>query len=127
MTPADPSRRPRRVNRPEPVPPPDAETRLHDELAATWYVPRGLIGWFRVVDHRTIGIRYISTAFVFFIAAGIMAIATHPRFVLLALAYSYLSSAFIGQAITRFRHRGGRGPQSSPHTVPIDPPARENR
>jgi CDP-diacylglycerol---serine O-phosphatidyltransferase len=43
-----------------------------------------------------------------FIAAGIMAIATHPRGVLVVLAYGYLASAFIGQAITRFRHRGGR-------------------
>jgi CDP-diacylglycerol--serine O-phosphatidyltransferase len=42
----------------------------------------------------------------FLIAAGIMAIATHPRFVLVAMAYSYLSSAFIGLALTRFRHRG---------------------
>jgi CDP-diacylglycerol--serine O-phosphatidyltransferase len=44
-----------------------------------------------------------------FIAAGIVLIATHPRFTLVALAYSYLASAFIGMAITRFRHRGGAG------------------
>ena len=60
-----------------------------------------------------------------FIAAGIMAIATHPRFVLVALAYSYLASAFIGMAITRLRHRGDHGgDEASPHAVPIDPPAR---
>ncbi len=41
------------------------------------------------------------------IAAGIVAIATHPRFVLVAIAYSYLASAFIGMAITRFRHHRG--------------------
>jgi CDP-diacylglycerol---serine O-phosphatidyltransferase len=41
-----------------------------------------------------------------FIAAGIMLIATHPRIVLVAMAYSYLASAFIGMAISRFRHRG---------------------
>jgi CDP-diacylglycerol---serine O-phosphatidyltransferase len=40
------------------------------------------------------------------IAAGIMAIATHPRFVLVAMAYTYLASAFIGLAMSRFRHRG---------------------
>ena len=44
-----------------------------------------------------------------FIAFAIVAIATHPRGVLVVLAYSYLGSAFVGQAITRFRHRGGRG------------------
>jgi CDP-diacylglycerol--serine O-phosphatidyltransferase len=43
----------------------------------------------------------------FFVAAAIMAIATHPRGVLVVLAYGYLASAFVGQAITRFRHRGG--------------------
>ena len=42
------------------------------------------------------------------IAAGIMLVATHPRFVLVALAYLYLASGLIGLAITRFRHRGGR-------------------
>jgi cytochrome c oxidase subunit I+III len=45
------------------------------QLEATWRVPGGFLGWFTVVDHRTIGIRYIATAFVFFILAGIMAAA----------------------------------------------------
>jgi CDP-diacylglycerol--serine O-phosphatidyltransferase len=45
-----------------------------------------------------------------FIAAGIMLIATHPRAVLVVLAYSYLASAFVGMAISRIRHRGGREP-----------------
>src|SRR6185503_8200698 len=39
----------------------------------TWYVPSGVIGWFRVVDHKTIGRRYIITAFAFFIFAGVLA------------------------------------------------------
>jgi CDP-diacylglycerol---serine O-phosphatidyltransferase len=41
-----------------------------------------------------------------FVAAGIMLIATHPRFMLVAMSYGYLLSAFIGVAITRLRHRG---------------------
>ena len=52
------------------------------ELAATrarlekaWWVPRGTIGWFMVVDHRSIGLRYIATAFVFFVLAGALAVA----------------------------------------------------
>jgi CDP-diacylglycerol--serine O-phosphatidyltransferase len=44
------------------------------------------------------------------IAAGIMLIATHPRFFLVVLAYSYLVSGLIGLAVTRVRHRGGRTP-----------------
>ena len=37
------------------------------------------------------------------IAAGIVAIWTHPRGMLLVAAYTYLASGFIGMAITRFR------------------------
>ena len=61
-----------------------------------------------------------------FIAAGIMAIATHPQFVLVAMAYSYLASAFVGMAISRMRHRGDQGQQPSPHAVQIDPPSRDS-
>jgi cytochrome c oxidase subunit I+III len=50
----------------------------NDELARrlerSWAVPRGLVGWFSVVDHRTIGKRYIVTAFVFFVLAGLLAV-----------------------------------------------------
>ena len=45
------------------------------QLEHTWRLPRGPIGWLMVVDHRTIGIRYIVTAFVFFILAGLLAAA----------------------------------------------------
>jgi cytochrome c oxidase subunit I+III len=73
MTPGDPVPRSRPVTRVEPVPAPDSDTRLHEQLEVTWRVPRGFLGWFRVVDHRTIGIRYLSTAFVFFLGAGVIA------------------------------------------------------
>jgi phosphatidylserine synthase len=42
-----------------------------------------------------------------FVAAGIMAIATHPQATLLVVSYAYLASAFIGMAIGRLRHRDG--------------------
>jgi CDP-diacylglycerol---serine O-phosphatidyltransferase len=48
-----------------------------------------------------------------FVAGGIMLIATHPRAMLVAMAYGYLSSAFIGMAISRLRHRGGRSGNES--------------
>ena len=61
------------VERVEPYPDEGTIARLNRELARTWYVPRGLLGWFSVVDHRTIGKRYIITAFGFFIFAGVLA------------------------------------------------------
>ena len=62
------------VERHEPFPSSDADARLRRELEHTWYVPRGLIGSLRVVDHRTIGRRYIVTAFAFFVLAGLLAV-----------------------------------------------------
>jgi cytochrome c oxidase subunit 1 len=43
------------------------------QLEDTWCIPKGILGWFSVADHRTIGKRYIVTAFVFFILAGLQA------------------------------------------------------
>jgi CDP-diacylglycerol---serine O-phosphatidyltransferase len=64
------------------------------------------------------------------VALGIMAVATHPRFVLVGMAYTYLASAFIGQLLTRLRHRGAPavapGPASDPeagHPSTPDTPA----
>ena len=53
-----------------------------------------------------------------FVAAAIMLIATHPRFMLVAMSYSYLLSGFIGLAITRFRHR--RTPGHDAEAPPIE-------
>ena len=57
-----------------------------------------------------------------FVAAGIVAIATHPQWTLVAIAYSYLASAFIGMAIGRFKHRGAAPPGESqrPDAEPRD-------
>jgi cytochrome c oxidase subunit I+III len=43
-------------------------------LERTWHVPTGIIGWFTVVDHRTIGRRYLVTALGFFLIAGLLAV-----------------------------------------------------
>jgi CDP-diacylglycerol--serine O-phosphatidyltransferase len=48
----------------------------------------------------------------FLIALAIGAVATHPRFVLVAMAYAYLISAFIGMAISRMRHRPALEPRT---------------
>ncbi len=57
------------------------------------------------------------------VALGIMAVATHPRFVLVGMAYAYLLSAFIGQAMTRIRHRGTPSPEPTPT---VDAPAAQD-
>jgi cytochrome c oxidase subunit I+III len=44
-----------------------------DELYRVWAVPRGFIGWLSATDHKTVGVRFIVTAFIFFIAGGIEA------------------------------------------------------
>ena len=49
------------------------DDRLRRELEHTWRVPRGVLGWLEVNDHRTIGKRYIATAFGFFVVGGILA------------------------------------------------------
>src|SRR4051812_22036818 len=46
----------------------------HAQLQAVWHPPRGFIGWLMRVDHRSIGKRYIVTAFAFFVLAGILAV-----------------------------------------------------
>ena len=45
-----------------------------ERLAETWYVPGGVVGWLSVVDHRSIGRRYLVTAFGFFAFAGVLAL-----------------------------------------------------
>jgi cytochrome c oxidase subunit I+III len=57
----------------EHVPDAAAQARLQRELEQTWQVPRGLLGWFKATDHRSIGRRYIVTAFAFFVLAGLLA------------------------------------------------------
>jgi cytochrome c oxidase subunit I+III len=43
------------------------------QLAVTWAVPRGVIGWLSAADHKTIGRRFIVTTFAFFLLGGILA------------------------------------------------------
>jgi cytochrome c oxidase subunit 1 len=42
-------------------------------LEHAWRDPRGLLGWLRTNDHKRIGQRFVVTAFVFFVAAGLLA------------------------------------------------------
>ena len=40
------------------------------ELSKTWESPKGLIGQLTLVDHKTVGLRLIITAFVFLVLGG---------------------------------------------------------
>jgi hypothetical protein len=52
---------------------PAVDERLHDELERTWRRHTGFWGWLTSVDHKSIGKRYIVTAFIFFILGGLNA------------------------------------------------------
>src|SRR5882762_2959477 len=43
------------------------------QLEQTWADPTGVYGWFRHVDHKSIGRRYLVTSFAFFLIGGILA------------------------------------------------------
>src|SRR3954454_4791265 len=47
---------------------------IAEELEERWEDAPGLPGFFNTVDHKRIGLRYIYTAFVFFFAAGALAL-----------------------------------------------------
>jgi cytochrome c oxidase subunit 1 len=61
------------IERLEAYPSPVAEARLREQLARTWDVGSGVIGWLSVVDHKTVGRRYIATALSFFLLGGVLA------------------------------------------------------
>lgn len=44
-------------------------------LAQTWATPPGWYGWLATVDHKRVGSRFIVTAFLFFAAGGLLALA----------------------------------------------------
>jgi cytochrome c oxidase subunit I+III len=46
----------------------------HERLEQTWGTWPGLAGWLAAVNHRTIGTRYMVTAFIFFLVAGVEAL-----------------------------------------------------
>src|SRR5439155_18640600 len=48
-------------------------SRERGQLERTWAPAKGLLGWLTETGHKEIGMRYIVTAFVFFLAGGIEA------------------------------------------------------
>ena len=51
----------------------DNDQRL-DELTRTWQAPPGFLGWLKVVNQTNIGVRYIVTSFLFFLAACVLGV-----------------------------------------------------
>jgi cytochrome c oxidase subunit 1 len=62
------------VTSPHEVQPTEAEERERQLLDRIWQVPPGLWGWFTQADHRSIGKRFIITAFIFFLLGGVLAL-----------------------------------------------------
>src|SRR3954453_20555819 len=58
-------------------------------LDLTWRRRPGLLGWFETTNHKDIAIRYIITAFIFFLLAGILAF-------LMRLQLAFPENTFIG-------------------------------
>src|SRR5438045_8369979 len=44
------------------------------DLERTWSEPSGLIGWLSNTNHKSVGLRMIVTAFIFFVLAGMLAV-----------------------------------------------------
>ena len=69
------------------------------ELARTWAVPGGVIGWLSAADHKTIGRRFILTSFAFFLLGGITMVAMFGGpiwFTVLDLLGAYLPMGYLG-------------------------------
>ena len=46
---------------------------------ATWRRPPGFLGWLTTTDHKEIGLRFIITAFIVFLLAGLLALAMRAQ------------------------------------------------
>jgi len=53
---------------------PPAHDRLHLRLSRIWAPPPGILGFFTAVNHRAVGLRFMVTAFAFFVIAGALAL-----------------------------------------------------
>jgi cytochrome c oxidase subunit I+III len=69
MTPTHPPDQPPSPGRAE------SEREERARLERVWGSPSGFFGWFRHVNHKSIGRRFVITAFVFFALAGLLALA----------------------------------------------------
>jgi CDP-diacylglycerol--serine O-phosphatidyltransferase len=89
-----------------------------------------MVSTIRFRSFKTIDLRVRRPYTVLFLmAVGIMLVTVHPRAILVAMAYTYLASAFIGMVVTRVRQRGtlaseagaAGGGAEEPHLRPAPP------
>ncbi len=71
---------------------------LHERLSRIWAPPPGMLGFFTAVNHRVVGLRFMVTAFVFFLFAGLLAVAVRLQLTLPLLGV--LSPEAYNQAFT---------------------------
>ena len=58
---------------------PEERDRALDALHAVWADRPGFIGWLTTVDHKRVARRYLVTALVFFVLAGLLAMAMRTQ------------------------------------------------
>jgi heme/copper-type cytochrome/quinol oxidase subunit 1 len=46
---------------------------VHHNLTEMWESPHTVRGWFATVDHKTLGKRYLASAFIFLLICGVRA------------------------------------------------------
>ncbi|HMJ06272.1 MAG TPA: cytochrome c oxidase subunit I [Chthoniobacterales bacterium] len=68
---------------------PGLDANEHRALDLTWRRRPGLLGWFETTNHKDIAIRYIVTAFIFFLLAGVLAM-------LMRIQLAFPENHFIG-------------------------------
>lgn len=49
-------------------------SRSEATLRERWEAPEGIASWFGTVDHKVVGVRYMYTAFMFFLLGGVLAL-----------------------------------------------------
>jgi cytochrome c oxidase subunit I+III len=69
-----------------------------DHLIQAWMQPPGLTGWLSAVNHKTIGMRFIVTGFIFFLVGGLMALLMRTQ--LAVPENSFLDAEFYNQLFT---------------------------
>jgi cytochrome c oxidase subunit I+III len=76
----------------------ERERSLGEHLSSVWAPPPGALGFFTAVNHRVVGLRFMVTAFVFFLLAGLLAVAVRLQLSLPLL--DVLSPEAYNQAFT---------------------------
>src|SRR3954451_18344737 len=51
----------------------EEDVALHEKLDITWQRPPGIVGWLCSTNHKDIALRWIVSAFIFFLLAGVLA------------------------------------------------------